>query len=277
MPLPDSFSPAAHLISTVAKAHNKLVQAFFKDVGDISWTADISTPRASLRVACTILNEDSMDMVKLRIDLFYIICGKARAFQTPIYGIPSIDFQEVTRYYPQVALFFEEKSSNVETSYTPLRSQIKFRLTDETSESFTKQKAIAIANKIKSIFGSNTAPFEIKRGKELYSYVDQFKGYYFQLYVFDVATAKKVITAVLNIRAHTPDWTNLDEHKSTTPLTAYPTIPPKKVILGTPVQQPRVRPVGTVRYRYATLYLYGAGEPLTLHDLTGYRKKPLVK
>jgi hypothetical protein len=58
--LPDSFSSAAHLISTVANAHNKLVQAFFKDVGDTSWTADISTPRASLRVACTILNDYCM-------------------------------------------------------------------------------------------------------------------------------------------------------------------------------------------------------------------------
>lgn len=266
MSLTEDFSPAEHLQDIILNVQNKLVRLEFNDVGDDNWERDISTPRASLRTACTHQESDSLSMTKLRLDLFYLILRKAKDYHPNFYGMPSTDFQEIMKFFPQVQLYFEEKFSETEKGYDQLRTQVSFRLTGETSQSFTIGEAINLANKIKTLFNPGNVPLFFKRGKELATYTDQSKGYYFQLYVFDKANAEKIIEQILDIRGHSPDWSLLKVSKNANPTVAYPTIPPTKNILAKSVRQPRQRPVGTVRFVAAVVHLYGRAEPLVLYD-----------
>lgn len=266
MPLPDNFSEAEHLQDTTLKIQNKIVRAEFADVGDDNWVRDIGTPRASLRVACTHQEGDSLLMTELRNQLFYLILRKAKDFHPNIYGIPSQDFQEVMKFFPQVQLFFLEKYNEAEIGYTQLRARISFRLIGETSETLTLSEATSIANKIKTLFNPGGVPFFWKKGRELFTYSDQQKGYHFQIYAFDETNAKKIIEQVLDIKTHTPDWKLLNRHQNTEPTAVYPTVPPPKIILGKSTKQPRKRPVGTVHFTNAIAYLYGRAEPLVLYD-----------
>jgi hypothetical protein len=276
MPLPDNFSPAEHLQDVVMLTQNKIVRAEFNDVGDDDWVHDITTPRASLRVACTHQDADSVDMTVIRLWLYYVILRKAQDFHPAIYGIPATSFQETNKIHPQIHLYFEEKYTEADLGYSPLRSQVSLRLMNETTATITKAEATALGTKIKSLFNSGSA-FFWKRGKELASYIDQEKGYYFQILVFNETEAKKVIEQVLDIRGHSPEWKRLTMHKNTEPATTYPTIPVTKVIMGKSVKQPRRRPVGTVRFVSAVLMLHGKPDPIVLYDPSGTYIGALVK
>jgi hypothetical protein len=267
VPLPDNFSPAEHLQDVVMLVQNKIVKAEFNDVGDDDWVHDITTPRASLRVACTHQDADSIAMTQIRLDLFYLVLRKAKDFHPDIYGIPATSFQETNKFHPQIHLYFEEKSTEAETGYSILRSQVSFRLMNETTDTLTKAEATTLANKIKTLFHAG-APFFWKRGKELASYIDQEKGYYFQLLVFSQTEAKKVIEQVLDIRGHSPNWKLLNIKQNSEPVAAYPTVPATKTIMGKAVKQPRKRPVGTVHFTNAVLVLHGRSSPIVLYDPT---------
>jgi hypothetical protein len=276
MPLPDNFSPAEHLQDVVLITQNKIIRTEFNDVGDDTWEHDITTPRGSLRVACTHLDSDSVDMTLIRLWLFYGILQKCKNFHPDIFGIPSTSFQETTKYHPQIHLYFEEKYTETEKGYDPLRSQIGFRLVNESTDTFSTTDALNLARKIKTLFHTGT-PFHWKRGKELASYIDQKHGYYFQLLVFNEVEAKKVIEQVLDVNSHTPDWKLLNLKHNTEPTVTYPTIPQTKTILGKPHRQPRRRPVGTVHFSYAVLHLHGKPNPVVLIDPNHRYKDALVR
>jgi hypothetical protein len=265
MPLPEGFSAAEHLQDVIMLTQNRIVRAEFNDVGNDDWVKDIATPRASLRVACTHEEADSIDMTILRLWLFFGILRKAQDFHPAIFGIPSTSFQETTKYHPQIHLYFEEKYSEADPDYKPLRSQVSLRLMNETTDTLTNAESLVIANKIKTLFSTST-PFFWKRGKELFSYIDQSKGYYFQLLCFSETEAKKVIEQVLDIRSHTPEWKLLNKKTNDEPVTSYPTIPITKTILGKPYKQPRRRPVGTVYFTHAVLHIHGKPNPVVLVD-----------
>jgi hypothetical protein len=265
MTLPDNFSPAEHLQDVVMITQNKIVRAEFNDVGDDTWVSDITTPRGSLRVACTHLDADSIDMTLIRLWLFYGILRKCQDFHPAIFGIPAIEFQDLTKYHPQIHLYFEEKYAEADVGYKPLRSQISLRLMNETTSTLTSSEALIIANKIKTLFHSGS-PFFWKRGKELFSYIDQQNGYFFQLKAFDITNAKKVIEQVLDIRGHSPDWKLLNTKVNAEPSASYPTVPSSKTILGKSYKQPRIRPVGTVHFTHAVLHLWGKPNPVILYD-----------
>lgn len=275
MTLPDGFSAAEHLQDVIMKTQNKIVRTEFSDVGADDWEKDITTPRASLRVACTHEEADSIDMTILRLWLFFGILRKAQDFHPAIFGIPSTSFQETTRYHPQIHLHFEEKYTEADVGYKPLRSQISFRLIGETTETLSSAEVLIIANKIKTLFAGAT-PFFWKRGKELYSYIDQSKGYYLQILCFNETEAKKVVEQVLDIRGHTPTWKLLNTKTNSEPTTSYPTIPVTKTILGKPYKQPRRRPVGNVYFRYATLHIHGKPNPVVLVDPDKRYKNAIV-
>jgi hypothetical protein len=275
MTLPEGFSAAEHLQDVIIKVQNKIVRDEFIDLSDGDWDTNINSPRASLRVACTHLDSDSVDMTQLRNWLFYVMLRKCQDFHPAIFGIPSTSFQETTRYYPQIHLYFEEKYQEADIGYKPLRSQVSLRLIGETTETLTSGEVLIIANKIKTLFAGAT-PFFWKRGKELYSYIDQSKGYYFQILCFNETEAKKVIEQVLDIRSHTPTWKLLNTKTNSEPTTSYPTIPVTKTILGKPYKQPRRRPVGNVYFRYAALHIHGKPNPVVLVDPDKRYKNAIV-
>lgn len=275
MPLPSNFAPVEHLQSTILRIQNKIIAEEFRDVGDDEWQLDISTNRASLRTACTCLGNDSLSMTLARLWLFYGVMRKAQDFHPAIFGIPAMTFAETTKYFPQIQLHFLEKYEDVDEGYDQLKAQISFRLVNETSTSISKTDLTTIGNKIKQLFWTGT-PFNFKKGRQLATYIDQAKGYYFQLYVFDTAQAKKVIEQVLDIQSHTPDWKLLNIHTNEEPAQAYPTIPPQKTILGKPHKQPRIRPAGTVHFRYAIAQIHGIPRPVVLYDPLKNYKNALV-
>ncbi|WP_310483836.1 hypothetical protein [Chamaesiphon sp. VAR_48_metabat_403] len=265
MTLAENFNSAEHLQDVLFKVQNKIVRDEFNDVGDDDWVPSIATSRGSLRVACTHDDRDSVDMTNLRLWLFYVVLRKCVDFHPAIFGTPSTSFQETTKYYPQIHLYFEEKTTEVEAGYKALRSQVSLRLIDESASTLSVADATTIANRIKSLFVSGTR-FFWKRGKFLFSYIDQSKGYYFQLLCFSEIEAKKIIEQVLDIRSHTPDWKLLNQKTNAEPVTAYPTVPGNKTILGKSYKQPRRRPVGTVYFTHAVVHVYGKPTPTVLVD-----------
>ena len=271
MPLPEGFDPWEHLQNTLRRVQNRLVRHEFRDLGD-DWDPDIREPRGSLRVACELDDRDTATMTLLRLILFYIILRKAQDLHPAMYAVPSINFQQLVRFYPQITLFFSEDLANVEEEFEPVESRVSFRLVGESPQTLTPAEARNYANRIKALFASGKG-FTWKRGRELWSYIDQERGYFFQLLAWNEAEARKVVEQVMDVRSHSPDWDRLtvSEKKK-----SYQTVPGFHHIYGKSRRKYRDRPIATVRFRYAELKIHGLPNDITLVDKTGFRRSPLV-
>jgi hypothetical protein len=274
MALPQGFSTWEHLQETIIQVQNRIVREEFNDLGDETWDDNISTPRGSLRVASTLTDNDSAIETLNKLLFFYVVLRKAADLQAPIYGIPVSTFQDSTKFFPQVRLFFLEDSSEVEHGYSPVEADVSFRLMHETAETITEADAKVIANKIKTLFSSGRG-FTWKKGRELWTYKDLAKGYNFRLFSWNETEAKKVIEQVLDIQSHTPNW---DEHLSgTTKKKTFRTVPLSSRIYGKTRREARERPIATVRFKFAELKIHGLPNDVQLFDRSGFRHNPLVK
>lgn len=274
MPLPNNFTPVQHLKDTLIKTYNKLVKETFKDLDD-ELDPDITNPRASLRTACLVDSNDSQITINNRMMLYYFTLRNAQDLQAPIYGIPVASYNESFKYKPTITLYFKEDQEDVDPDYQPLRSQISFRLMDETETTVSKVELTALATKIKQEFGLSNG-YKFKRGKTLCSYFDKEKGYQLRLFVFSETEGKEVINKILDIQSHSAEWENLTITTNDQESSAYPTIPPQKNILGKLERMPRKRPVGYVRFTHATCQLWGKTKPVTLYCRTGLLRDGLV-
>lgn len=275
MALPADFSPWEHLQQVVRLVHNRIVKEEFADLGDDSWDEDITIPRGSLRIACTMLDNDTAEMTLIRMHLFYLSLRKAQDMQAPMVGIPLDSFQESRKYKPQIMLYFQEDWQDVDPNYQPVKGIITIRLMNQESTSITNAEVVGWANKIKSSFGTGTG-FVWRKGKEMSSYLEKDKGYQLQLLVRDEAEGKKVVEQVLDIQGHSPDWSNFQHKINENPTMAYPTIPGNQTILGKTYKKPRKRPIADVRFQYAALNVHGFPKPIILYDRTGYYTKTIV-
>jgi hypothetical protein len=273
MTLPDNFSAWEHLQSVILASYNKEVRHEFSDVGDDDWAPDITTPRASLRVACTSHDNDSILQTFMRMMLFYFVLRKASDLQAPIYGIPTEAYQQSVKFLPQVKLYFVEDASDVERGYAPIDAEITFRIPNETSESMTEAKARTIANKINSVFGVSNG-YRWKKGRLKASYKDSHNGYNMIISAFSESEAREVLHKVLEIQNDTLN----DAHLTISTLQQNPpTIPATERIYGESRRLPRRRPIGYVRFRYAELHLWAMPNAITLVDLSRRRLRPLVR
>ncbi|MHC5830928.1 MAG: hypothetical protein ACYT04_86975, partial [Nostoc sp.] len=84
MPLPDDFNEWEHLQDTIRLWHNKGVNQYFKSTESDSLT----TPKQSLKVACTMKDSDTSTMTLMRMWLFEVTAGRLQSVQRPVYGIP---------------------------------------------------------------------------------------------------------------------------------------------------------------------------------------------
>lgn len=273
MPLPQGFSQWEHLQGVVMQVQNKRVREEFNDVGGDDWDENITTSRASLRVACTLRDDDSALMTVTRLWLFDVILGGAKSMHPAIYGIPVTTFQESVQFFPQIRLYFMEDLAQVEEGFEPIDAEISFRLMGQTSTTLTQAEMQAYANRIRTVFSAGSG-FTFKKGRLKASYKDQSRGYNMILTIWSEAEAKRVIEQVLSVQNHTPDWDflTISEAKKT-----FPTIPGFQMILGKQRRKPRQRPIGTVRFRYAELKLHGLPNDITLIDRTGFRKNPVIR
>lgn len=275
MPLPNGFTPVEHLKSVLLTSYNRIVRDHFKDLDADELDENINTPRASLREACLVDSQDSSILINNRMMLFYFVLRAASDLQAPIYGVPVGIYNETRKYRPQVTLYFKEDNEDVDAGYSPLRSEINFRLMGETETTITTAKLTTLANKIKTEFGINNG-YRFHKGKTLCSYSDPENGYGLKIFAYSAIEGKEVIGKVLDLQGHTPDWEKLTINESDSPSTAYPTIPPLKTILGKSQRLPRKRPVGYVRFQRATCSIWGIPRPIGLYDRTNYLEQTLA-
>jgi hypothetical protein len=261
--VPANFDEFEHLQSTFLRIHNRLVREEFNDLP--SDELDLTIPRNSLRHACLLKDNDTVDMMMIRYWLFYVGLRKAQDLQQPFYGIPLDDVHSSRKFKPQVTLYFREDLADVEEGFRPVWGEISFRLMDEDSDTITKGKLTTIANRIKTEFGTGEG-FLWRKGKKLFSYTEKEKGYQLQLLCRDDGVAKALVNKVLDIQGHQPDLklfkSNVTEEESA----AYPINPGTQRVLGETVKKPRRRPNVDVRFQYATADVWGLNKPITLYD-----------
>ncbi len=274
MPLPPNFNNWAHLRSVLMTTHNRLVREKFSDVGPEDWSPSITTPRSSLRHACTIQATDSVLVANTRMSLFYDLLGQG-ANQEPWMGLPMHEAAVRMSGRPMITLVFYEDTQDVDPGYQPVSGNISFRLRDETPQSVTDSDLRAIALKIRSTFGTGLG-YVWRKGKAIASYQDSKNGYRLQLLCRNAADARSLVADVLALQEVTPDWAKLNFKENQEPSTAFPTIPKTQTILGKTLREARRRPISEVRFRYAWALVPGYPAPITLVDLTGTRQNALV-
>jgi hypothetical protein len=275
MTLPEDFSPAEHLQDVVKNVQNRLVRAEFSDLGDEAWEPNIGTSRASLRVACTHLDDDSIDMTLTRLWLFFGCLRKAKDFHPDVYGRPAWDDQAIRKHKPQIKLFFREDFQHVEPGFDAVEGEITVRIMAETEQTFSKADAERYANRIKSLFGSSGG-FTWKKGKTMVSYTEKIKGYQLQLLCRNEAEGKRVIEQVLDMQSHTPNWKFLNVSNYDEPTVRFPTLPPMEQIYGKARRLPRERPIADVRFRRASIHLWGMPNAILLVDADNHSSHALV-
>lgn len=265
MTLPEGFSEWEHLQTTIKRVFNRLIREEFSDIGGDDWEPDISIPRGSLRHACTLKDNDTVDMEILRMMLYYFVIGKARDLQSPVFAYPIEEIEAVRKYKPQICFYFEEDAGDVEEDYAPVRGQISYRLVNEQNNTITKSELTAIANRIKTQFGVGQG-YVWRKGKDMATYVDRAKGYDFQILCRSKSDAKELIDKVLATNNDQPDWQYLQYKENEQPSTAYPTFPGTQIIFSKTYRKPRRRPIASVRFQYAYCKVWGMNKAIYLYD-----------
>lgn len=273
--LPPEFNDVEHFQSVARNYINREIIQDFHDLGDESWSPHIGTSRASMRVALTHKDDDSLLLTHGRMMLYYMTYGKAASLQAPIFGIPNIDFDRVNLYKPQIHLYFQQNASDVESGETPVRGEISFRLTHESTTTITEADVKKYAERIKANFATGSR-FVWHKGKSTARYEDLEKGYKLTVFVINESEAKRVIEQVLDIQGHTPDWSNLTLTNPDQPTERYPNNPGNITILGKSRRKPKRRPVEEVRFVRASLLIHGLPNPITLVDTSGRRANAIL-
>jgi len=268
MPLPANFGEWEHLKDQIRLQHNKEVQLFFKNTKNDT----VSTPKESLKHACLMKDSDTAEMVLLRKLLFEFDAGHAQSLQAPIYGIPVHIHQSNTAFKPQVHIYLQEKYPYIADRLRPCRGEISFVLMDETSENYSRAKAVALASAIKREMA--TPIFVWEKGKFYYYYRDKDRGYDLRLLVKSKAEGERITRTVLGIQSHPfnddfSDYVSNDRTYSNTPGTHR--------VYGETHQKPVRRPAVDVRFRYAQLLLHGRTKVINLVAVPGVRLKQVIE
>lgn len=274
MALPEGHDSWEHLQRVVTQTHNKVVRDYFNDLGGDDWEPEITTPRGSLRTACTVLDTDTAPMTLIRMLLFNHTLGYKDA------DVNQENTNELTAINraskPTITLYFLEPQDEVEEGYRRLKGEISFRIMSGTDAVNTETELRTLGTKIKNEFAKPTR-FIWRRGKTMYSYADWDKGYQLQLLGREESNIKDLIGKVLSIQTHVPDWEYLNISNNDQPSQAYPTIPGTTILLGKTRKKARRRPISNVRYAFSTIKIPGLPEKLVLHDSTGLKGKAIVK
>ncbi|MDG2992432.1 hypothetical protein L3556_16050 [Candidatus Synechococcus calcipolaris G9] len=269
MSLPEDFDPCAHLYSVFLSAHNRLVRDEFKDIDD----DDLTVPRSSLRIACLVEREDSAPMLLLRLWLFYGIVRKMADMQAPIYGLPTDQYQEQQTFRPLVKLHFRQDPEAVPSDRSPVRADVSFRLRNETYQTITPAKLTQLANRIKVQFGGGEG-WRWSRGKKLITYKQPENGFNFQIYALSQAEAVGLIQKICAVAEVPYDASLIVEHSSSQ---NYPELGPPAVILQESIRLPARRRTAFVRFRWASISIWGLTHDRVLVARATDRRNPIVE
>ncbi len=247
---------------------NKLVKEHFSDISnDDPGTLSLEIPRQAIKRVC--LHQDT-DPIMLTIGRLLLWWVEAKGlFDDIIYGIPSTDFEITHTYYPQVKLHFrEDKYEAATNNRRPARSEVSFRWR-ETDYSTTNVNSLA--NKILNDFARPV--FYYRKGRQIWTYWDDKLGYRFTVAANDETNARKIIEQVHRIQDDVePDWeTHLREHKDNKNYGIQETIR----VMGETKKKPKKRPIATVHFAYAELFIPGLTQPIILVDRTGTKARAI--
>lgn len=273
MTLAPEFQHVEHLQSVIRRWVNREVRDYFSDLGGDEWDEDITTPRGSLRIACTHIDSDSLMMTHMRWQLFERI--RRQAFDMPYYGIPVAGFHEARKFKPQIQLYFQEDIQDVEPGFKPVTGQLSFRLMDYDSDTITPPIAETFANRVELNF-FNGGGYLWRKGRLMCSYTDRARGYQFQILSRSDTVARELVERALDVQNHTPDWKFFRVSQTQNEAERYPVIPPNERIYGEIRRTPRRRPVADVRFQFAFLDVHGLTNPVPLVDRSGLFPSALV-
>jgi hypothetical protein len=270
MPLPEGFSEWEHLQSVVRQVHNKDVQEWFKNQPD----DDISTPRASLKHACLLKDDDTVDMTILRMWLFEFQCLHAQSLQRPVYGIPVQEYQSDRKFKPQIKLYFFEDydPETYAQGISPTEGEITFRLMHQTSETIGRSDSERLARRIRQVFA--VPRFTWQKGHFKATYLDEERGYDLRLLVRNKAEGERVVRHVLEIQEHPfdRDFFQFIENERN-----YPTNPGTHRVYGRTVKKYVRRRQVDVRFRHAQLFIWGMPNPVNLVATPGSRLQSVIE
>jgi hypothetical protein len=201
--------------------------------------------------------------------------GTIYAYTNDLESVKRVGKPKVTLFFLQDTDFQEGTTSNIPRGRRRVEGVIRFRLMNESTQTFSKANGTTLGNRIKEVFGANGG-FVWSKGKTLYSYNDWENGYQFQLLCRTKSEAKRIIATVLSLQNYTPDWKRLFEDQNDQEATTYPENPGTQIVMGETVPIPHSRPNVNVRFQYAYVSLDGVKEPINLYDRTHKRVKPLA-
>ncbi len=247
---------------------NRLVKEHFNDVsGDDDGSLSLDVPRQVIKRICLHKDKDSLMLTTIRLLIWWV---EARGLiDEYIYGMPAEDFHISYTIYPQVKLHFrEDKYEAYTNTRRPARSEVSFRWREEN---FTTTNINTLANKLAADFAS--PPFTYRKGRQSFSYVDKTKGYYYNVNANSESDAKSIIEQTINLQdSGIPDWeNNFKEHKDNKNYLTQETVR----VMGELIKKPKKKPVATVKFAYAELFIPGMTKPIILVDRTGTKARAL--
>ncbi|PIG90818.1 hypothetical protein CSQ79_24535 [Gloeocapsopsis sp. IPPAS B-1203] len=192
-----------------------------------------------------------------------------------IYGYPSEQIQARRRFKPRIFLYFEQRNTLNAANFKPKRGEISFRIMDEEYSTITNGELTRLATNIKTQFGANGG-YEWNKGKTMYAYTDWDKGYQFQMLCRSSTQARELVTKVLAIQNHSPEWGKLAKSEAEDETAAYPDIPGQHRVLGEMVDKPQRRPRVEVCFTYAYAEIWGKPNPVILYDPLGKKGNALI-
>lgn len=224
-----------------------------------------------LKVIIETTLENLTDRVEQLTEEYQINQGKDMG---TFYILPEQEVIERAARRPQILMLFEQPKKELTENFPrAVVGRISFRLMDKNPKTIAKQDLEFYAGRIKTLFGGET-PFIWERGKGLYTYLDQIKGYRLQVLAANEQAAKKVMEQILDVQSHSPDWTEcFNAHTSPTPEAKYDDTPGKTIILGESYREPRRRPRVTMVFWKAEIHIPGIAGNTLLCDRTGYTYK----
>lgn len=260
-----------HLRSFLRQTYNDEVRKHFKDL-PANIDPDNSTGRASAMRSCLITPNDSLMLMNIKVLNFRFAVQQVHLRPT-VYGIPTETYQESVEFKLAVKLFFSQDAASVPDKRYPVEAEISFRLDNETYKTWTPAKSQTLANQIRTELAANGG-YRWSKGKHLAIYRDPEHGYNLHIYALSETEGEEVVKKILSIRNHAFES---DKFSCSTPKRNSNNNPTgTELIYGKSRKKRRWRPNATVRFRWASIQIWGVEEDVILVDKTGYYRKALI-
>lgn len=276
MPLPNGFNDFEFLQDLVRRWQNRIVKEEFSHLGGDEFDPDITVSEQALRHACTIKDNDTAEMVNMRMHLFYFLYGKARDLQPAIYGVPENIYKEkIDGFKTQIYLFFAQDTRQATEGRPAIRAEFHINLEKQISEPTWETEVNQLARRIRQEFASSHPTFTFTKGANIYLYKDKELGHHFKVFSNSESEATTLFKKMLAIQgqAYEETYLSVSNPKKTSQNNPAGTV----LAFGKRRKKRRWRPVGDVRFRWATLQSFDLDRDIVLVDTTGSFKDALVR